>query len=144
MDMKFLIAVDGSKASQAAVKYTVSLFKNTKGENHITLLTVQDDSALKLFKKYTQKGVVDDYLRESADTHLAWAIRFLNKANVAHDMAIKFGHPSAQILKEAKAGGFDMIIMGTKGRSAWGDTLMGSVAHRVASASKVPVLLIQP
>ena len=39
---------------------------------------------------------------------------------------------------------FDMIIMGTKGRSAWGDTLMGSVAHRVACASKVPVLLIQP
>ena len=121
MDMKFLIAVDGSKASQAAVKYTVSLFK-----------------------KYTQKGAVDDYLREGADTHLAWAIRFLNKANVAHDMAIKFGHPSAQILKEAKVGGFDMIIMSTKGRSAWGDTLMGSVAHRVASASKVPVLLIQP
>ena len=83
-------------------------------------------------------------LREGADSHLSWAIRFLNKANVAHDMAIKFGHPSAQILKEAKVGGFDMIIMGTKGRSAWGDTLMGSVAHRVASASKVPVLLIQP
>jgi hypothetical protein len=78
MDMKYLIAVDGSKASQAAVKYTVSLFKNTKGENHITLLTVQDDTALKLFKKYTQKGAVDDYLREGADSHLTWAIRFLN------------------------------------------------------------------
>ena len=78
--MKYLIAVDGSKASQAAVKYTVSLFKNTKGENHITLLTVQDDTALKLFKKYTQKGAVDDYLREGADSHLTWAIRFLNKS----------------------------------------------------------------
>lgn len=141
--MKFLIAVDGSKASQAAVKYTVSLFKNTKGENHITLLTVQDDSALKLFKKYTQKGAVDDYLREGADTHLAWAIRFLNKANVAHDMAIKFGHPSAQILKEAKAGGFDMIIMGTKGRSSWADTFMGSVAQRVVGTSKIPVVLVK-
>ena len=141
--MKFLIAVDGSKASQAAVKYTVSLFKNTKGENHITLLTVQDDSALKLFKKYTQKGAVDDYLREGADTHLAWAIRFLNKANVAHDMAIKFGHPSAQILKEAKAGGCDMIIMGTKGRSSWADTFMGSVAQRVVGTSKIPVVLVK-
>ena len=144
MDMKYLVAIDGSKASEAAVKYAVALFKNMKGENHITLMTVQDDSSLKLFKKYTPKGAVEDYLRESADTHLAWAIKFLNKANVAHDMAIKFGHPSVQIIKEAKSGGFDMIIMGTKGRSAWADTVLGSVAQRVAGASKVPVLFIQP
>ena len=71
-------------------------------------------------------------------------MRFLGKANVSHDMSIKFGHPSEQILKEAKAGGFDMIIMGTKGRSGWADTVLGSVAQRVAGASKVPVLLIKP
>jgi nucleotide-binding universal stress UspA family protein len=142
--MKYLIAVDGSKASESAVKYAASLFQNMKGENHITVITVQDNSALKMFKKFTPKGAVDDYLREGADTNLAWTVRFLSKANVAHDMSIKFGHPSEQILKEAKAGGFDMIIMGTKGRSGWADTVLGSVAQRVAGASKVPVLLIKP
>ena len=142
--MKYLIAVDGSKASESAVKYAASLFQSMKGENHITVITVQDNSALKMFKKFTPKGAVDDYLREGADTNLAWAVRFLNKAKVAHDMAIKFGHPSEQILKEAKAGAFDMIIMGTKGRSGWADTVLGSVAQRVAGASKVPVLLIKP
>ena len=142
--MKYLIAVDGSKASESAVKYAASLFKSMQGENHITVITVQDNSALKMFKKFTPKGAVDDYLREGADTNLAWAVRFLNKANVAYDMAIKFGHPSEQILKEAKAGAFDMIIMGTKGRSGWADTVLGSVAQRVAGASKVPVLLVKP
>ncbi len=142
--MKYLIAVDGSKASESAVKYAASLIQNMKGENHITVITVQDNSALKMFKKFTPKGAVDDYLREGADTNLAWTVRFLGKANVSHDMSIKFGHPSEQILKEAKAGGFDMIIMGTKGRSGWADTVLGSVAQRVAGASKVPVLLIKP
>jgi nucleotide-binding universal stress UspA family protein len=142
--MKYLVAVDGSKASESAVKYAAALFKNMKGENHITVITVQDNSALKMFKKFTPKGAVDDYLREGADTNLAWSVRFLDKADVAHDMVIKFGHPSEQILKEAKAGGFDMIIMGTKGRSGWADTVLGSVAQRVAGASKVPVLLIKP
>jgi len=141
--MKYLVAVDGSKASESAVKYAAALFKGMKGENHITVLTVQDDSSLKLFKKYSSKGAVDDYLREGADKNLAWAVKFLNKANVAHDMAIQYGHPSEQILKEAKAGAFDMIIMGTKGRSAWADTVMGSVAQRVAGASKKPVLLVK-
>lgn len=142
--MKYLIAVDGSKASESAVKYAASLIQNMRGENHITVITVQDNTALKMFKKFTPKGAVDDYLREGADTNLAWTVRFLGKANVSHDMSIKFGHPSEQILKEAKAGGFDMIIMGTKGRSGWADTVLGSVAQRVAGASKVPVLLIKP
>jgi len=36
-----------------------------------------------------------------------------------------------------------MIVMGTKGRSTWSDTLLGSVAQRVSGLSKIPVLLIK-
>jgi len=141
--MKILIATDGSKASEAAVKYAARLYKSMKAECHLTLITVQDDSSLRLFKKYTPKGTVDDYLREGADNNLAWAIKYLNKAGLAHDMAIKFGHPAEQIIKESKSGTFDMIVMGTKGRSTWSDTLLGSVAQRVSGLSKIPVLLIK-
>ena len=82
--MKILIAVDGSKASVAAVKYAARLYKNMKADSHITLITVQDDSSLRLFKKYTPKGTVDDYLREGADKNLAWSIKYLNKTGLAH------------------------------------------------------------
>jgi nucleotide-binding universal stress UspA family protein len=142
--MKFLIAIDGSKASEAAVKYTARLYKSLKDQCHITLMTVQDDSSLRLFKKYTPKGSVEDYLREGADKNLNWAVKYLNKTGLAHDMAIKYGHPAEQIIKESKSGGFDMIVMGTKGRSTWNDTLLGSVAQRVSGLSKIPVLLIKP
>jgi nucleotide-binding universal stress UspA family protein len=141
--MKLLIATDGSKASEGAVKYAARLFKSFSSENHITLITVQDDSSLRLFKKHTSKEVVEDYLREGADINLAWSVRYLNKINLPHDMAIRYGHPSEQIIKEAKAGKFDMIIMGTKGRSSWGDTVIGSVAQRVVATSKTPVLLVK-
>ena len=77
--MKFLIAVDGSKASQAAVKYTVSLFK-----------------------KYTQKGAVDDYLREGADSHLSWAIRFLNKAKHGETRSWALLHTELQALPKCQ------------------------------------------
>ena len=65
--MKLLVAIDGSAASQNAVKYAASLFQSLNGQNHISLITVQDDSSLRLFKKYTPKGAVEDYLRENAD-----------------------------------------------------------------------------
>jgi nucleotide-binding universal stress UspA family protein len=141
--MKLLVATDGSKASEGAIKYAARLFKNLSAENHITLITVQDDSSLRLFKKHTPKGAVEDYLREGADKNLAWAVRYLNKIKLPHDMAIRYGHPSEQIIKEANSGKFDMIIMGTKGRSSWADTVLGSVAQRVAANSKTPVVLVK-
>lgn len=141
--MKLLIAVDGSKASQGAVKYAARLFKSLTDPSHITLITVQDDSSLRLFKKHTPKGAVEDYLREGADKNLAWSIKYFNKINLPHDMSIKFGHPAEQIIKEAKSGNFDMIVMGSKGRTSWADTLIGSVAQRVVGTSKVPVVLIK-
>jgi nucleotide-binding universal stress UspA family protein len=141
--MKLLVATDGSKASEGAIKYAARLFKSLSAKNHITLITVQDDSSLRLFKKHTHKGAVEDYLREGADKNLAWAVRYLNKVKLPHDMAIRYGHPSEQIIKEAKAGKFDMIIMGTKGRSSWADTVLGSVAQRVAGNSKTPVVLVK-
>lgn len=54
--MKLLVATDGSKASEGAVKYAARLFTSIGKGSHITLITVQDDSSLRLFKKYTQKG----------------------------------------------------------------------------------------
>ena len=141
--MKLLVATDGSKASEGAVKYAARLFTSIGKESHITLITVQDDSSLRLFKKYTQKGSVEDYLREGADKNLEWAVKYLNKTKLPHDMAIRYGHPSEQIIKEAQAGKFDMIIMGTKGRSSWADTVIGSVAQRVVGTSKTPVLLVK-
>jgi nucleotide-binding universal stress UspA family protein len=119
------------------------LFSSFKTDSHITLITVLDDSSLRLFKKHTPKGAVDDYLRELADKNLEWAIKYLNKTKLPHDMAIRYGHPSAQIIKEAQSGKFDMIVMGTKGRSSWADTVLGSVAQRVVGTSKLPVVLVK-
>ena len=40
--MKYLVAVDGSKASESAVKYAAALFKNMKGEGYQSPDFVQD------------------------------------------------------------------------------------------------------
>ena len=141
--MKLLVTTDGSTASEGAVKYAARLFSSFKTDSHITLITVLDDSSLRLFKKHTPKGAVEDYLRELADKNLEWAIKYLNKTKLPHDMAIRYGHPSEQIIKEAQSGKFDMIVMGTKGRSSWADTFLGSVAQRVVGTSKLPVVLVK-
>ena len=67
----------------------------------------------------------------------------LDRAGVAHDMVMRTGAVAQEIVKLGHSGGFDLIVMGTKGRSAFGDLLMGSVAQKVLSATQLPVTFIK-
>ncbi|HTJ95958.1 MAG TPA: universal stress protein, partial [Rhodocyclaceae bacterium] len=63
--------------------------------------------------------------------------------NIKHNQAILIGHISEEIVKFAASGKFDLIVMGSKGRSGLADLLMGSVAQRVLATAKQPVLLVK-
>jgi nucleotide-binding universal stress UspA family protein len=43
----------------------------------------------------------------------------------------------------AQKGKYDLVVLGSKGRNAVSDLLLGSVAQRVMSLSKQPVLLVK-
>jgi nucleotide-binding universal stress UspA family protein len=58
-------------------------------------------------------------------------------------MIIRTGHVSDEIASAATRGKFDMIVLGSKGRSAIRDLLVGSIAKRVSEIATVPVLLVK-
>ncbi len=141
--MKILIAIDGSKAALHAVKYAVKLASQLSNKPHVTLITAHDDTGLKHLSKYAPKGELDDFFREISDRDLKPARAMLDKAHIDHDMVIKMGHIAEQIVKVGDAGKFDLIVLGAKGRSGFGDLLLGSVAQRVSATSKRPVMLVK-
>ena len=55
----------------------------------------------------------------------------------------KVGHPGEMIAKTADSGKFDLVIMGSHGRTALSSVLLGSVANKVLSQSTVPVLIVR-
>ena len=141
--MKVLLPVDGSKSSLNAAKYVAKLAKNSRSPLKVTLVSIHDDIGLGHVKQFVSKSVVDDYLREVSEKDLKPAQKILDAARVKHNMVIKRGHVAEEIVALANKDKVDMIVMGAKGRSGFLDVLMGSVAQRVSSASKQPVLLIK-
>ena len=141
--MRILIPVDGSKPSLNAVKYVVKLAKNSRSPVSVTLVSVHDDIGLGHVKQFVAKSVIDDYLRELSEKELKAAQKILDGAGVKHNMAIKRGHIAEEIISLANKDKVDMIVMGAKGRSGFMDVLMGSVAQRVSSSARQPVLLIK-
>lgn len=141
--MKLLVATDGSENALRAVQYAVDMLGKLAEPGSITLISVHDDVALRHARRFVGKEAVDDYLRELSDADLADARKLLDGAGVKHDNIIRIGHVASEISDAGAKGGFDMIVLGSKGRSALKDLVIGSVAKRVIELSKVPVLLVR-
>lgn len=141
--MKLLVATDGSKNSLRAVKYAINLVGKLDETSSVTLISVHDDVALNHARRFVGKRAVDEYLRELSDADLAEARKALDKAGIKHDMIIRVGRVAAEINAAAEQGKFDLLLLGSKGRSALKDLLLGSVARRIVETAKVPVLLVK-
>jgi nucleotide-binding universal stress UspA family protein len=141
--MKILLPVDGSKSSLNAAKYVVKLAKDLRSKCSVTLISIHDDIGLGHVKQFVANNVIDDYLREVSEKELKGAQKALDAAGVKHSMVIKRGNIANEIIAIANKEKFDLIVMGSKGRSGFVDAVMGSVAQRVSNTAKQPVLLIK-
>ena len=48
------------------------------------------------------------------------------------------GNPTDAIVSSARAGGYDLVVMGTRGRGRLGSAILGSVSSAVASTLLSP------
>jgi nucleotide-binding universal stress UspA family protein len=111
--MKILVATDGSKAALRAVRYAATLVARlAQASSSITLISVHDDAALRLAKTFVGRAQVADYLRELSERELKPARKLLDSAGVKHDMEVRTGHVSQEIVDCAKSGRFDLIVLG--------------------------------
>ncbi|RYF72468.1 MAG: universal stress protein [Comamonadaceae bacterium] len=142
--MKILVAVDGSRNALRAVKYAVRLAHLLRtASNKITLISVHDDIGLRHARAFVGNAEVADYLRELSEKELKAARKLLKDDGIGYDMEIRTGQVAQEIIECANKGKFDMIVLGSKGRSAVADLLIGSVAQRVLASAKQPVVVVK-
>jgi nucleotide-binding universal stress UspA family protein len=65
------------------------------------------------------------------------------KSGVTFESRVLRGRVAQAIAESADASQCDLIVLGSKGRSAFKDLMIGSVAQRVASLAKTPVVLVK-
>lgn len=141
--MKLLVAIDGSKNAIRALKYAIKLIGKLSEASEIVLVNAHDDMALRGASQFVGKEAVSDYLRDISSTELAEAVAVAEKAGVKFETRTVKGQVAQAIVKTAADRGCDAIVLGSKGRSALRDLLIGSVAQRVVAMASVPVTLIK-
>jgi len=59
------------------------------------------------------------------------------------EVMVRIGNPTEEILKEARKGGHDLVLMGARGHGAFAEAMMGSVSRRVLRRCHTPVLVVR-
>lgn len=142
--MKILIAVDGSKYSLNAVRNLIEHADWYRRPLEVELVYVNPPLPYEgRARAVIGKKQIARYYQEEGETALSKAGKMLDAAGIGYAAHTLVGPVAESIVQQAKALKCDLIFIGTHGRTAAGNMLLGSVANKVLHIARVPVLLVR-
>jgi nucleotide-binding universal stress UspA family protein len=81
--------------------------------------------------------------RKFAESVLKKALSICKKSDIKSNHAILYGTPGYTIIKYIKSNKIDLVVIGSRGRSAMREVFLGSVSNYVLHKSPAPVLVIK-
>ena len=137
---KYLLAVDGSEASQKAAEKALELAQKTGAT--VAILSVnsrRDDFG----DQFVEVEVIEKARTEQTNEAIKKAEKIFEESGVDTEKIVKEGNPSEEICKVANNKDYSMIIMGSRGLSGMKRTFLGSIANEVVQNANKPVLIVK-
>lgn len=139
---KLLVPIDGSDSSKRALDKAKKIAVCMGSE--ITILNVvapitgyRDMPDLEIINE--AQNINKEYSKKMLQAALDSFKDFTGKV----DAKTRTGNPTEEIINEAEGGGYDAIIMGSRGMGVFKRTLLGSVSDKVVHHSKVSVFIVK-
>jgi nucleotide-binding universal stress UspA family protein len=141
---KLLLPIDGSDCALRAVELVISqraLYRDPDNfEVHLVNVQVPFSSNISRFVSHEQLAC---YHQEESEKAQQQACTLLAAAGVKTVCHHEVGMPAEVITRLADALQCDRIVMGTYGRGAFREFLVGSITLKVIQLSHVPILLVK-
>src|SRR5438132_383276 len=147
--MKILLAIDGSKCSEAAVEALIKQYKPQETE----VLVVHAVESLKLMPVSHGYGVGPTFVRDYTIIMQQWrtegkllvehAAQRLQAAGFKTSTTVEEGEARELILEYAKKWPPDVILLGSHGKTGLDRFLLGSVSEAVARHAPCSVQIVR-
>ncbi len=138
MVKKILVPHDGSENAKRGLEAAVSLAKQHGAE--VTAVHVQSTGKHTEFAGYETTEKLPDLHTQA---FMKEAVSDVVRDGVVLNITIMRGDAGYNIVKLAKDGGFDLIVLTPSGKNAVRKAIFGSVAKYVVEASKIPVHIVE-
>ena len=140
--MKILVAADGSPFTKRMLAYLAAHDEWLGGAHEYTVIhtvTAVPPRAASVL----DKQVLKDYYESEGEKVFKPIRAFFAKQGLKAGFEAKVGPAAEVVISRVAKGGFDLIVMGSRGHGSFVNLVLGSVATKVLSETQVPVLLIR-
>ncbi len=141
MNLRVLVAVDGSEHARRAVEHVLRLV-DAQCSVDLHLLSVQIPLESGHVRQFIPQRDLEGHYRDSGLAALQEVVSVLEKRGYAHTAHIAVGHIAETITRYGDEMKFELIVIGTHGRTGLRHVVMGSVAREVLKLAKVPVTVV--
>jgi nucleotide-binding universal stress UspA family protein len=140
---KILLPYDGSANAGRALDWVIALAHDNVPIELVLVYAHPEPALYGEIAVYVSKEKMEELQREHSDDILQPAIAKLNAASIPFTSEVLTGDTAQRIVKRAEELNCSGIVMGTRGRSAIGNLVLGSVANKVVHLTKLPVTLVK-
>lgn len=142
MYKKMLISTDGSENAAVAEEHGLALAQQL-GASVTVLHVVEVIHSSRSISSPTSLMLDEqkDLLMAEGKKIVEKVVEKGKKMGVRVDPVVAEGHPANEIIEHAQD--FDIVVVGTLGKSGFSHLMMGSVAEKVVRHSPVPVLVVK-
>ncbi len=136
---KILVPTDGSEFTKPAIMKAIELAKEVGGK--ITAMYVIDQTVFGNMPMDSSVTAVYDMMKAEGGSATEFVTTKGKEYGVEVESIVIDGSPVKAIIEASSD--YDLIVMGTLGRTGFAKLMMGSVAERVVRYSKCPVMVVK-
>jgi nucleotide-binding universal stress UspA family protein len=132
---RILIPTDGSDSALVAAEYGLELGQSTNAL--VFAIHVFDLNSISSIEYPNE----EQYIQKISEGYVNKIVEMGEKIGVKVEPLISSGDPAIGIIDISQ--NYDLIVMGTLGRTGLSHAILGSVAEKVVRLSKCPVLVVK-
>jgi nucleotide-binding universal stress UspA family protein len=146
--MKILVGVDKSEESQMALRYTCHLLEHFRAQ--VDALYVKPDMVRMVadvsYEPFTTKAQLETAIEKDAMKvmdEIIEACEVCIGGKIPCEPHVAVGDPADEIINAANTGAYDMIVLGSHGRSSLRGFLLGAVHTKILHHAQQPTMILR-
>ena len=136
-----LVAIDGSPTAHRALEHAIDLAEALHAR--LTVLTVAPEVPAFARGAAIDVAALERAAQDEADQRLRAAVELVPDT-VSVTTVLRRGHAAKEILAASREAPYDLLVMGSRGRSRLATNMLGSVARDVHFGTNLPMLVVHP
>ena len=139
-----LVPYDDSECALHAFKIAVNLAKNYNSKLTVVIVVPSTYHTISLYANIRYEEILLKQQRDSANSALSKVDSIAKKQGInLAKYVLESNAVVKQIVSFAKSEKFDLIVMGTHGRTGWSKLIIGSVANGIIQTANCPALVVK-